>query len=213
MSPRAGHDVERIKYLHGSLFDIKCSSPACDYTETDNFVDPIVPALAIPTEESEPLAPIPTTSIEAAKYSLAQKLNGNPKELDISDDKVKLTEIPPQALPECPKCQRLLRPGVVWFGENLPKQVLDDVQTFIDDARKIDLMIVIGTSAAVWPAAGYIHKAKQKGARVAVVNMDPNTGSELSDDDWFFEGDASTIVPALFKGEIGDLDWHMMQMA
>lgn len=198
LSPRAGHDPERIKYLHGSLFEIKCSSSLCDYTETNNFIDPIVPALAIPVDESE---------------MFGQKADGKPKELDIADERVKLAQIPTNDLPQCPKCNCLLRPGVVWFGESLPEDVLDDVEEFIESSAKIDLMIVVGTSAVVWPAAGYIETAKAKGARVAVINMDAGTGSELSDDDWFFEGDASTIVPALFREEVGDLEWHVMQMS
>ena len=207
MSPRAGHDPERIKHLHGSLFDVKCSSPLCDYKESNNFTDPIVPALAIPRDESEPALPQnPSASFEAARASLTQKPSAKPKELNIADENVKLAELPDQELPTCPKCQHLLRPGVVWFGEQLPKDVIDDVEEFIETPSQIDLMIVIGTSAAVYPAAGYIWQAKAKGARVAVINMDPDTGKALDSNDWFFEGDASTILPALFEKEIGTFD-------
>ena len=205
LSPRAGHNADQIKYLHGSLFDVKCSSMLCDYEDVNNFVDPIVPALAIPTEEGPALPANATSSIEAAKHSLAAKLNGAAKELDISDASVKLAQIAPNELPQCPRCQSLLRPGVVWFGEQLPGKVLNDVDAFVDAPESIDLMIVIGTSAAVWPAAAYIHRAKEKGARVAVINMDPNTGCDLDANDWFFEGDASVILPALFRNEIGNV--------
>ena len=214
LSPRAGHDPEKIKYLHGSLFDVKCSSSPCTWKQTDNFVDPIVPALAIPTGESEP--PLPSksnTSPRTTKGKPAQRSHGKPKELDISDERVKLAQIPNSDLPQCPECHNISRPGVVWFNELLPKQALDDIDKFIDTSPKIDLMIVIGTSASVWPAAGYLDHAKSKGARIAVVNMDPNTAKDLDDEDWFFEGDAAEIVPALFKGEIGDIEWHTMQMS
>ena len=172
-----------------------------------------MPALAIPTEDGPSLPQNPASSVDAAKSSLAQQLHGNPKELDISDEKVKLAQIPPEQLPSCPECGRLSRPGVVWFGESLPTVTLADVEDFIEKSDKIDLMIVVGTSAAVWPAAGYIYQAKEKGARVAVINMDPGTAEELDQDDWFFQGDAATIVPALFKEEIGDLEKHMMQVS
>lgn len=208
LSPRAGHNARQIKYLHGSLFNLRCSSFLCDYKEPNNFVDPVVPALAIPTEDSETitttLPEAPNASFKAAQTALARGLHGKSREVDISDAEINLTRISNEELPHCPECESLLRPGVVWFGEALDKKVIDSVDDFIN-AGRVDMMIVIGTSAAVWPAAGYIHEARQQGARVAVINMDPGTGRELHDRDWFFEGDASQIIPALFKGEIGDL--------
>ena len=69
-------------------------------------------------------------------------------------------------------------------------------------------MLVIGTTAEVYPAAGYIERARQKGARIAVVNMDSEnlgaTGS-LRDGDWMFEGDAGVVVPEIFRSVIGEL--------
>ena len=65
-------------------------------------------------------------------------------------------------------------------------------------------MLVIGTSSVVYPAAGYTEDARQKGARVAVINMDPNDAKGLQKGDWFFQGDAAEIVPELLKGVIGE---------
>ena len=130
------------------------------------------------------------------------------KELDISDDRVEIPKLNTDDLPQCPACGNgLLRPGVVWFGESLPEKVLSDVDNFIEASRKIDLILVIGTSAKVYPAAGYIDEARAKGARVAVINMDKaDTGrGGLERGDWFFEGDASVLVPELLKSEIGDI--------
>ena len=65
-------------------------------------------------------------------------------------------------------------------------------------------MLVIGTAAAVYPAAGYISRA-----RVAVVNMDGSdlgaTGS-LNEQDFMFVGDSGVIVPYVLKEVIGELD-------
>ena len=111
-------------------------------------------------------------------------------------------------LPHCPKCQRgLLRPGVVWFGEALPKKVMEDVDAFVSDKAGIDLIMVIGTSAKVYPAAGYVDLARSKGARVAIINMDANDvpAGGLYDGDWFFQGDAAEIIPALLKPTIGEV--------
>lgn len=130
------------------------------------------------------------------------------KELDISDDRVEIPELDTKDLPHCPKCASgLLRPGVVWFGEMLPEKIINEIDSFTEESKKIDLILVIGTSAKVYPAAGYIDKARAKGARVAVINMDKaDTGrGGLKKQDWFFEGDAGVIVPELLKLETGDI--------
>lgn len=131
-------------------------------------------------------------------------------ELDISDPAVPLTNLPIDELPKCPECGGLLRPGVVWFGESLPSHTLSAIDDWISSAPFIDLMLVIGTSSKVWPAAGYVDTAREKGARIAVVNMDRNDapGGALGLDrsrDWFFEGDASEIVPEILKAVIGEV--------
>ena len=99
----------------------------------------------------------------------------------------------------------MTRPGVVWFGEALPGAVISAVDEFIQNPRKIDLMLVIGTSAKVYPAAEYVDIARRKGARVAVINLDkadiPRNG--LTQKDWFFQGDAGELVPQMFSSVIG----------
>ena len=132
----------------------------------------------------------------------------DPKELDISDDRVELPGVGEQDLPHCPQCGHgILRPGVVWFSEMLPEKTLNQVDDFIEKSDKINLILVIGTSARVYPAAGYVERAREKGAKVAVINMDradvPRYG--LNKGDWFFEGDASVILPELLRSEIGEI--------
>ena len=178
--------------LHGSLFDVKCSDFFCDYLEKNNYTDPIVPALALPTSEEDPTT---TAALQA-------------RELDISDVSVPIPELSHSHLPQCPKCKRgLLRPGVVWFGEQLPSKVLNDIDEWMAEKRKIDLIMVVGTSAKVYPAAGYVDLARARGARVAIINMDPNdvTAGGLRDKDWFFQGDAAQILPEILKSVIGEL--------
>lgn len=72
--------------------------------------------------------------------------------------------------PRCPVCGNLRRPAVVWFGEHLPAQVLEDAERA---ARECDLMLVVGTSGEVYPAAGLAFTAHQSGARVVIVNPEP----------------------------------------
>ena len=114
--------------------------------------------------------------------------------MDISNAEVPLRDVPSEDLPHCPKCKtHLLRPGVVWFGEALPNGMLDRVDEWM--RHGVDLLLVIGTSAAVYPAAGYIQKARYHGARVAVINTEsPSEGaSQLQKGDWFFQGDAGLL--------------------
>lgn len=125
--------------------------------------------------------------------------------LDISNHHHPLPTIPLSHLPRCPRCSSLLRPGVVWFGESLPHRVLSDVDHFLNDPEPIDLMLVIGTSGTVFPAAAYADVAREKGARVAVVNLDPEGGADLGEGDWFFRGDAARVVPEMFRVVIGDV--------
>jgi len=196
LSQRAKHPSEKLQLLHGSLFNVKCTSFYCSY-HGENFIDPIAPALRIPLDESDP------TTKDALHTKQAQK------ELDIADAEVRLPSVTIADLPICPKCHEgLLRPGVVWFGESLPSKVLNTVDSFIDDSAKIDLIMVIGTSASVYPAAAYVDDARAKGARVAVINADraDEPAGGLDDNDWFFEGDAAQIVPEILKSIIGEVE-------
>ena len=82
-----------------------------------------------------------------------------------------LARAQPGSPPRCTACGNLVRPGVVWFGEDLPPQVLDAAQ---QAAQACELMLVVGTAGAVYPAAGLAHQARQAGARVVVVNPAPS---------------------------------------
>ncbi len=78
---------------------------------------------------------------------------------------VPLPEIPPR----CPDCGAMLRPNVVWFGEPLPQDVW---MRALEAASKADLMLIIGTSAVVYPAAGLPENTLAAGGRVAEINPD-----------------------------------------
>jgi len=191
LSPRASHPQSTLHLLHGSLFDIKCSYAKCDYLDRNNYTDPICPSLAI-ASEFDPTTKTSTSNVRS--------------KADLLDPSVHLAKIDPAELPHCPKCDNLLRPGVVWFGEALPTATLSAVDSWIAEVPKIDLMLVIGTSAQVWPAAGYTAEAQDKGARVAVVNMDANDARGLGKGDWLFRGDAAEILPEILKPVIGELE-------
>jgi len=191
LSPRAGHPATQLKLLHGNLFDVKCwDEDGCGYSRKNDFTDPIVPALALPAGN-------PDSDLKAAAE---KKKHALLRGADISDISVEIPQLKREDLPQCPSCKKnLLRPGVVWFGESLPEAVMSEVDEFFSKREKIDLMLVIGTSAKVYPAAGYTNFARANGARVAVINMDREDAQELTRNDWFFGGDAAVILPDILK--------------
>jgi len=72
--------------------------------------------------------------------------------------------------PRCPGCGNLRRPAVVWFGEALPAAQLQAAE---QACLRCHLMLVVGTSGVVYPAAGLAHVARRAGARVVIVNPEP----------------------------------------
>jgi NAD-dependent deacetylase len=83
-----------------------------------------------------------------------------------------------ETLPTCPECGELLRPGVVWFGEQLP---VDAINAAFRTAQQCDLMLVIGTSGLVQPAASLPHLAKREGAFVVEVNIEETPITAVAD--------------------------------
>lgn len=122
--------------------------------------------------------------------------------LPLLDPTVPVPAIDVKDLPHCPRCKKeLLRPGVVWFEESLDRKMLKGINNWIR-ADNIDLMIVVGTSGQVHPAASYVTKAKiGRGARVVLINPDPDSIEDLGlgPEDFWFQGDAATILPQLIS--------------
>jgi NAD-dependent deacetylase len=92
--------------------------------------------------------------------------------------------------PACPRCAAAgrLRPDIVWFGE-MPYQ-MDVIETAI---AACDLFVSIGTSGAVYPAAGFVNQACHAGARTLELNLDPSAGTAVFDE--ARHGPAGVLVP------------------
>ncbi|MHC6202186.1 Sir2 family NAD-dependent protein deacetylase [Breznakiellaceae bacterium SP9] len=73
-------------------------------------------------------------------------------------------------LPTCPQCGRVLKPAITFFGESLPFGALRDAET---NAQKADLMLVLGTSLTVNPAAGIPQTVVRNNGEVVIVNNMP----------------------------------------
>lgn len=101
-------------------------------------------------------------------------------------------DIPIPILPLCRQCHALLRPHIVWFGESLWEE---DLQRCDEALRGCDVLLVIGTSGVVYPAAGFASVAKGAGALVIEINLECTPQSNLVD--LSLQGRAKDLVPLL----------------
>lgn len=99
--------------------------------------------------------------------------------------------------PPCPACQApSLRPDIVFFGE-IPYE-MERIEAAL---ARADLFVSIGTSGAVYPAAGFVQTARHCGARTLELNLDPSAGSIFFDESRM--GAASALVPAWVDDMLG----------
>jgi len=99
---------------------------------------------------------------------------------------------PAGEVPRCSSCGALLRPDVVWFEEMLPGHALAAAE---DAARNCDLLLVVGTSAEVYPAAALPSLAANHGA--VVVEVNPNRTPLSAFADYVLRGAAGVVLPQL----------------
>lgn len=109
---------------------------------------------------------------------------------EFADERVPLPELPPR----CAACQGMLRPGVVWFGEELPEREWIAAQ---EAAATAQAMLVVGTSAAVYPAAMLVPLAQSNRAKVIEINIEETPLSPRAD--LHLQGKAGEVLPELLK--------------
>lgn len=101
---------------------------------------------------------------------------------------VRLSEIPPHCA-----CGAMERPAVVWFGEGLPPLVWQQAKRAV---QQVEVLLVVGTSAVVYPVAGLAELAKSRGAVVVEVNVAETPVTAAAD--YSLRGPAGVILPQLF---------------
>jgi len=101
-------------------------------------------------------------------------------------------DVPLALLPYCPECQGLLRPHIVWFGESLNPE---DLSRSEDALRSCELLLIIGTSGVVYPAASFASVARAAGAFVVEINLERTPTSALVDVS--VQGRAKDVLPLL----------------
>jgi NAD-dependent deacetylase len=97
-----------------------------------------------------------------------------------------------QKPPRCPACGELLRPDVVWFGEALPADAIQRAQAV---SAACDVMLIVGTSGVVFPAAAMPLLALQAGA--VVIDVNPEMDALAGRATVFLRGPGGTVLPEL----------------
>eukprot|EP00624_Nannochloropsis_granulata_P002945 evm.model.NODE_24912_length_16274_cov_19.668367.4 len=100
---------------------------------------------------------------------------------------------------KCPSCHRAPRPAIVLFGESLPQDEFSLAARAIDRLNPAtnDVLLVIGTTGGVYPAASLPERALMRGLRIIEVNMHPSPISGAAD--VFLRGRAQEVLPALLE--------------
>jgi len=96
-------------------------------------------------------------------------------------------------IPHC-ECGGMIRPDVVWFGEILPQDQFDGAE---HAALSSDVFFVVGTSAAVYPAAGLVFTAQRAGAYLIEINIEPTEISSIVN--FTFIGESGKILPLILE--------------
>ena len=105
------------------------------------------------------------------------------------DDTTPFAQVPPT----CPHCNGLIRPGVVWFGEALDPDVLDQAEAAAD----CDVFLTIGTSSVVYPAASFVEQARRNGAFTVEINPEATPASSIAD--LVLRGPAEVVLPEVAR--------------
>lgn len=110
--------------------------------------------------------------------SLATRF-GRPTAPAAPDGDADLAAIPPGfRVPDCPSCGGLLKPDVVFFGENVPRQRVDQAMALLHEA---DMLLVIGSSLMVWSGYRFVLAARQRNLPCAAINLGRTRADALLD--------------------------------
>ena len=137
----------RVVELHGALADVRCL--ACSATEARSTVQERLLALN-PSFEHEPIEIRPDGDAELREELVAGF-----------------------RVPDCARCGGVLKPDVVLFGENVPRETVDRAWRVIDEA---EALLVVGSSLAVFSGFRFVRGAAERGLPIAIVNRGPTRG-------------------------------------
>ncbi|UCF07947.1 MAG: NAD-dependent deacylase [Thermoplasmata archaeon] len=123
------------------------------------------------------------------------KLHGNIWRARCEDEQISFDffDVPLKSVPPRCRCGSILRPDVVWFGEPMPEK---EVREAFELAARCEVMLVVGTSALVQPAANLPYAAKRNGAHIIELNLSNTPVSAISHVSLF--GKVGVILPRLW---------------
>lgn len=146
---RAGS--RRVLDLHGSLDEVVCLS--CDFT----------------TSREEHQATLATLNPEFLELSGRVAPDGD---MDLDGAHYEAFRVP-----DCPDCGGVLKPGVVFFGEAVPKPRVERAYAALDDS---DALLVVGSSLMVFSGYRFAHRAARQGMPIAILNRGRTRGDALA---------------------------------
>ena len=147
---------DKIVQIHGDIFENRCSR--CAFAFSGRGVSPEPPA-----------SPVIDVNNGRLRAGVARSIA--PTSVCDSESK--------SLLPQCPDCGELMRPGVVWFGEQLDLRKIEQVENYL--ARpSCDVVIVAGTTAAFGYILDWALRARNQDGQLIEVNPDPTPLSEFA---------------------------------
>lgn len=99
-----------------------------------------------------------------------------------------------EGMPRCPTCSRVLKPGITLFGEMLPEDTWMEAEAH---CRQADVVLVVGSSLEVWPAASLPQLAVANGARLVIANLSPTPLDRRAD--VLLPADVAETLPDLVR--------------
>src|SRR5947207_6586996 len=148
---RAGSSKEKMVQIHGDIFVTRCSQ--CDFVSTGRGGSPEPPAPGTIDPNSGRLRSIAPTSAQPDQEQ--------------------------EDLPRCPRCEGLMRPGVVWFGEQLPWDEVRRVENYLE-AGPCDFVIVAGTTATFGYIIDWALRAIASNGELVEVNPEETSLSRFA---------------------------------
>lgn len=142
---------KRVVELHGALERVRCL--ACTSIESrSNLQERLIAANPDWVGQDAPIAPDGDADLEGKLFDEFR-------------------------VPVCLHCSGVLKPDVVFFGENVVPQVKDDAFALFDEA---DVLLVVGSSLTVYSGFRFVRRAQERNMPVAIVNLGPTRGDPLA---------------------------------
>lgn len=160
----------RVIELHGSLAAVRCLSCARTMSRTD-FQARLMAGNAA----------------WAARIDLARAESAPDGDAELSAD-----EIEGFRVPACEACGGIIKPDVVFFGENVPREWVDDAWRLFGEG---DVLLVAGSSLTVYSGRRFIYRAQEQGMPIAVANLGPTRADDVAAAK--VEGRLGDVLPAL----------------